>query len=678
MCKEGKLFFHMAVMFYNSTTENVKRDNVIKKIIENTMYINNNKNFTCTQLSAEIYNRGGMTVTEEEIANIVTNPNNGYFEVDYSSSELIIRLSNKRYNYLSELNEKNMDYYIEEFVELNGYGQEAKETINKFIYDFYCRNVNDLNNILDGNISLETSMSEMSPDENSIVQEFVEWENEEKNKMFHALANSALEYLLVSGDIGLLKRQDIRSAFVGKKLYIDTNILFYCMGINGKEFETANRAFLKKCRECKEEIIVSYYTDCELKTTISHFVKEIQRLKSPLMHRQNIYSWITNKDVYSYYLIWSRGQKALTDAKFFEKFLIKKYEDLIKEYNITVERTSPLSEEVLEESDVFKEYETQIISTTEINYDARNIFLIETKRGSIETSLQNTNTIFITADKSLQRWDAARKKEVPVVVAPNLWLLLLSRLVSRSVDDFKCFISYINMLNTEQVISNKEFFEVVKVISDIVEDVRQQENVLEVMIEEEFAFLENSGEKRTSEFIVDRTEAETNRILSEKVSVLEKNLNDTNERLEKSESTLREVLSGQEQMDASVRREAYEEAIKLENEKKVLEEENIDLKKENEILTKKIQCRNLCVKRILCVFLILLITLPLIFELINVFLLKDPNPISWRLVNELLNKSVCEPENIEEIYLTLIYGVFIFIVGTLDWFFIKALWIKNK
>lgn len=177
---EEKLFFHMAVMFYNSKTENVKRDNVIKKIIENVLVKNNNKLFTCIELSVEINNISGMLVVEDEISTIVTNLKNGNFDIDYTSGEIKVNLKQRRFEYLKELNKKNISYYIDEFVKLKGYSETSRDIINKFIYSYYCKNINDLNNIINGNINVQVSSDELLQEELDIVREFVEWDNDEK------------------------------------------------------------------------------------------------------------------------------------------------------------------------------------------------------------------------------------------------------------------------------------------------------------------------------------------------------------------------------------------------------------------------------------------------------------------------------------------------------------------
>lgn len=499
-------------------------------------------------------------------------------------------------------------------------------------------------------IQFEWHEDEFSNEENILIQEFIDWDNPGKNEMFLAVLNYALEYLLVAGDNDLQNRSNIKNAFAEKKLYIDTNVIFYCLGINGTVHEEANRTFLKKCRECQEQIYISYYANLELMRTLDHFISELERLNSPAIHNTRICVRMQNKDVYSYYILWSRQRKKLTEPKYFKQYLLDKYNKLIDEFEIVVERKIPIPEADLAENDTFQAYNEEIICQSDQNYDARNVFLIESLRKPDEKNLQSTRVIFISADKYLQKWDADRAKELPVVVAPNLWLILLARLISRSDDDYKCFISYINLTSAEPIISNKEYFTIVKVISDLVSDVSQQESVIDVMINEEFSFLNNEGEKRSNEFIVEKTINETERIRTKEIEELKAETAEAMKRLNKVEETVKNqkmALQDAERLNEEKSANAYKAYYDLKSEKDAIEE------KSNE-LEKRLQESEEKHRKVRCYAIIAIITAAALAEMINIFIMKNPNPVTYRIFSALLSDSVCEPENMKEQYLQFI------------------------
>lgn len=657
MSKTDNTLFHIAALLYSYKSDSFKTENVLKKIIESMLVINGNQFHTCMILSASINDKMNMVVSSDEIEDIVCNEKNNGFAVDYSSGEIKFCLKQTRYDYIMNMKTRNLNSYIEEFVQLNSYTDVEKNILEKYLYVFYRKNFNDLQNALGHKINdlpVEDG-TKFSDEEYEIIQKFIEWDNAGKNEQMLALASYALEYTLVAGETGLKNNKYIANVFCGKNLYIDTNILFYCLGINGKMHEDSNRLFLKKCKQCDENIVISYYTDAELRSTFAHFKDEINRLNTPLLHNAKINTYFSNNDVYHYYVEWSKEKKHLNDGNFFIRFLLDKYDNLIKEFNIKVERAVPFPEEKLKENETFCRYEAEIVRASTINYDARNVYFVEEKRHNGEKTIQNVQDIFISADKQLQNWDRSREKSAPVVISPNTWLLLISRLVGRGDNDFKCFISYINQINHEQVINNKEFFEVLKTVYEIVEDVKQQESVVSVMVEEEFAFLNNNGEKRSAEFISEKTREEIHDILEDKVNALTSQIEELQKKMEsdKKESERKKQNDGFErQLFADVR-----ERRKIEHELALLKQ-NVAEK------DKTIQTLQNClhVRTVILFWLVIggIITIPVLIELYNIFIVKSQNPISYRIFEWFVENSIFDNgANIE------LYGKFIDVLVTI-------------
>ena len=263
MNQTDNTLFHVAALLYSYNSNNTKIENILKKIIESMLVISGNKMRTSTELSLFI----------SEIESIVCDEQNRGFDVDYSRGEIKFCLKKSRYDYIMNMNTRNMDSYIVEFIQLNGYTDAEKLLIERYLYDFYRKNFNDLPHAL-GEGKKEymlVNTGEYSKSEFEIIRKFNEWDNDGKNEQMLALANYALEYTFVAGETKLKNSTHIDNAFRGKNLYIDTNVLFYCLGINGETYEESNKMFLRKCKSCQENIIVSYYTDAELRSTFAHF-----------------------------------------------------------------------------------------------------------------------------------------------------------------------------------------------------------------------------------------------------------------------------------------------------------------------------------------------------------------------------------------------------------------------
>ena len=338
-----------------------------------------------------------------------------------------------------------------------------------------------------------------------------------------------------------------------------------------------------------------------------------------------------------------------------------KYNKLISDLSIEVERKNPFPDEKLQNDDRYQEYRTDVPTKSGTEYDAKNIYYVESRREPYETDLQNANSIFISAHKDLQRWDRDRERiTAPVVIDPSLWLVLLARLISRSDDDQKCFISYLNLANRELVITNKEYLEVVKTIDRIVADVKQQESVLAVMVEEEFAFLNNDGEKRTSDFIDERTVQKTHDILEQRVNVLEKNVQKYQTMIESSDKKIKELegIVNEQEIAILEKDQHIREAEQLNEDERAKNYTAYDsLKMENDDLKKRIDRGKKIIKTCLYISLLLIIDGLAVSEFYNIFILKNQNPWTYQLFCTLINGAVCDYGNNVEQYWNGIVGI---------------------
>lgn len=125
MNENERILYHMAAILYNAEFGNTKRTNILKKVIESILAINGNEYLTCAEISVEAKNRVHMILVEEEIEDIIKEKDK-HFEIDYSLPEMKVCLAKNRYNYIMDIGNRNMESYVNEFIQLNGYGQEKK------------------------------------------------------------------------------------------------------------------------------------------------------------------------------------------------------------------------------------------------------------------------------------------------------------------------------------------------------------------------------------------------------------------------------------------------------------------------------------------------------------------------------------------------------------------------
>ena len=87
-------------------------------------------------------------------------------------------------------------------------------------------------------------------------------------------------------------------------------------------------------------------------------------------------------------------------------------------------------------------------------WDAKNIYLTEIKRENNNRNIFDTKYFFISSDQALRRWDFKRNNTTPCVLLPSQWLSIVLRYVNRTNDDFKSFVSFLNLSQNETNINN--------------------------------------------------------------------------------------------------------------------------------------------------------------------------------------------------------------------------------
>lgn len=100
--------------------------------------------------------------------------------------------------------------------------------------------------------------------------------------------------------LGLTFTQGLKN----KSIYLDTNILFRAIGINGEFRKSRTISFLEKCIAAGERLMISKFTEDEFKNTIhSKIEQEVKRFSSN--YDMKLYkNYANNHALFLYYLSW--------------------------------------------------------------------------------------------------------------------------------------------------------------------------------------------------------------------------------------------------------------------------------------------------------------------------------------------------------------------------------------
>lgn len=639
----------LATFLYSEKEGIKKKTTVLKRVVEAIFIEFDNKAMDIQEIHNNILSTMEIFIAEEEINQILENKKNQkVFTQVVEERKIKYSLQEARYSKLKACEKKNIQNYIEEFALINEYQNVVKDIIYRYIYYVFKRNIADFSTIIGGKIEGDNELEkDFNVEEQKIIKEFLEWDNEDKNEAILALMGCSLEYSMLTSDADRLYGTRLGNIFSNKILYIDTNIIYYCLGINGEEYRKANELLLDKCLKAKETLRITKITELEFYNTLNHYIDEIKRYESNSLFRINYKKYICNEDIYLYYLEWKNSRKRYNEPEYFKKFLESKYRDWIKKYKIHVDKKVPYDEEDSKDSTTIKLYTEEITYKGKINYDALNIYWVECLKKQEESfsGFADEKYFILSPHKALKKWDMDRKLGLPLIVTPEIWALLLCRFISRSEDDFKSYINYINLKvsDEETIINNKQFYIIIKAIEEVTEELMQQETIIDVLVEEKFAYLQKEDdEELTNDDIYEKTKEKAEKLLSDRVVLLEQQLGCVNSELVDLQNKVM-----QKSVDEDVK---IKETAKKEQDKAA-------------VVYAREKLRN---RKIVCLICSIVLSGILIWQLVDFFIFKNEATLYWSAISKLVQDTPLKDNKID-LFMGIGGWICTIIVGVVDY-----------
>jgi hypothetical protein len=448
--EQKKDIFRLAAVLYADNNYEVNPKTIHRKIIESVFLDNNNSQSSIHVIINIIEKDYGFIFDFEEVNDILTRNTESHFLLGKNADgELTATLSPKRFSLISaKLNSNNIDFFIQEFLVLNQEligAIDGKSIIYNFLYQVYSTNISSFSKLIDYRKELENAINideGFNPIEKEIINEFLRWENDGKNKAIFDISSYALEYCLItnkgSGNTFHLKN------LKNKDFYLDTNIIFRAIGINGENRKERTITFLEKFREAGEQLIISKFTEQEYKSTIKYYINQISKKLLKRVDPRVFSRFKKDSEFFDYYHRWRIG-RVNDDIKYFEAHLLSAYEafknkfKIVEEYNVGFDEKSDLEIEALNElsRDIYSHKNKDSLYSGRFETaetDAKNIHMIRKKRNGQFRNIFETKIFFISSDQGLRRWDFQQSESTPAVLLPSQWMSILLRYINRTND----------------------------------------------------------------------------------------------------------------------------------------------------------------------------------------------------------------------------------------------------
>lgn len=525
--------FRLAAVLYADNNYEVNPKTIYRRIIESILLDNNNDVIGIHALIDTIKAKYELDFTFEEIQEIIKDDK--YFNSSYKNEDIKISIVHNRFKTLCEnVKHKNLDYFISEFQKINTdiSLEELREIIYSFLYEVFQTNINSFSKLINPEILLEDlidikDLKKMSKLNIEIINSFLNWNNDDKNKIIFNISSLALEYCLITNKKGKnIRLENLKN----KSFYLDTNIIFRAIGLNGENRRKRTITFLEKFKEANEKLYISSFTNEEIKNTLEYYISQISRVSTTKINSKIFIKFRKHEDFFDFYHCW-RKDRINDSIDIFLAHINSLIENLKKDFNIVNAykesfdvRESKINEEIMNIASQINNFKTEhkgMSSLIETSLtDAKNIYLIENLRAGKYVNIFDCKYYLISSDQQLRKWDYIKNTSIPIVLLPSQWMSILLRYLNRTNDDFKSFVSFLNINNNEKGISNENLQLILDGISEITSDFEKQNEIVEALINNKVKDIITSS--RTDTEIVERAKKFAESELEKKIHNLEK------------------------------------------------------------------------------------------------------------------------------------------------------------
>ncbi|MDD2307797.1 MAG: hypothetical protein PHP53_24050 [Prolixibacteraceae bacterium] len=578
-----KSIIRTSAIIYADETSTVSTKTIQRKFIEAVYIDNNNGQLVITELLTEIEKKFNLSFSIEETTEIINKADVSFFDIQHNGKNvenIIVKLSENRFQYLKNKEITNdFEKFTKEFtsvcIDCKLTDNQIKDILFKYLYELLNTNIQLYLNILkpsnqQHNFTIDSS--KFDDKEIWIINEFLSWNNPEKNIALFKIISYCIEYALVanhsSGDTTYL------ASLRNKQFYLDNNILYRALGINGDNRKQRTIVFLKKCRESGQKLIISKYSKKEFVDTIDYHINQLKKLPFGRINPRLFSKYCVSPSFYEFYHYWRNG-RITYGFDSFHAFVLSEYDSLLKFYKIDEDYKIPFDENNPEINAEIENYKNEIQALKSYGFenshrfDAQNCYLIEKKRNDNNRNIQDTKYYLITTDQKLKKWDDSHSKNQSITLLPSHWMGLLLKYYSRTDDDFKSFVSFLKLKQHEDLIDEYNLQVILSGISEITEDFKRQDTVMERMVERKFAGIIDSknpiatreGAKKFAKEIIEDELDSTKKVYQEEL----KNISD---KYQGEINTISEVHQ-EELNNISQKYEFDKEQLQIENKRKI-------------------------------------------------------------------------------------------------------------
>ena len=445
--KDEISLFRMNFIIQDNTAMTLETNLV--KIVEEILFEKKSESLSITEIAESIKTKFDLDFSEEEIQIAIKKKGK---HIQNINSRYILKPDYRKI--LSEQEDFNskISRLVQMAIKENNLSvpkEHLMDVLKEYLYFCFNSNKNSilalLNNTRETNGRFNKSESDIK-----LINLFLNWENEEKNKFIYNIVSYGYIYCSLT-----IKKNEILAnrLFRGKNFILDANIIFRLAGINNDVRMNTIKSFVEKCKEVGVTLFYTTSTLDEIKRVI---VSKVQWIKAVTGNQEplDLSEFDNSKnDFYKIYCDWSnRDGNIYNDYKGFQNFLTKLVINVLNEIsfvdppNFNIKSANEFENYTISLKDYKEKHSERKQSQDSIQTDVNNyLYLRSLRRKDKNVNLWTTNDFFISADQNLIGWSLEIDKGIPIVVLPSVWLTIMLRFAGRTANDYKAFCSFLEL-----------------------------------------------------------------------------------------------------------------------------------------------------------------------------------------------------------------------------------------
>lgn len=541
----------MSALLYREDSRGSNRKKTITKVVESFFVVTQNKMIPLEELALAIDREFSLLFHDNEIMVSIEGKHfvKSYsHDMDSGYKDTMLCLTEDRYQYLLSIQNENVIYYhIEEFYKHSSLTDEGISLteyirlIENFLYTIFIQNLEKSQSFFNRTIEMSKLVEQYNFDnkQKEYINMFLEYDSLEKDRAIFNIGSWAIEYITINGGIDLNSQLN---NITEKTLYLDTNVLFRMIGIDGERRQNRLYEFLRRCHNCGQTLKISKMVMDEYQKSLETGVNHIRRIPDHVKFIKPI----ENSIVQHYY----RTNNISIDLFLAEidtlfKSFVKDLKIEIETYDFYKLANGKDRAEIDSCSASIKEYKRHM-NDYQSKPDASNIVYIKKLRGEHYKNINESKFFFLTVDKTLANWEQEKSEGCPITMRPSDWLTLLLNYVTRTNDDYKAFVSFIHTVIHTDHKEPDVVLAMLEGISKIASKLENQEEIYTNLISmkyEEMLKIESYDQK------VEFARDSANEYLEKRIINLEKSIDESSKAMNEMRSELERSIENTKQIE---------------------------------------------------------------------------------------------------------------------------------